>query len=177
MFHPETSSVSRRRMNAVRMSLLMLALVALPVVQNFREDPDDGFPLSYFPMFTTKREATTEISHPIGFRADGSSVDLHYKLAGGGGMNQIRRQIREIVKDDDADDLCKRVAKNVARSSRRDCSDVIEVAIVSDTYRYDLFFNGQPEPVEREFHARCGVRGQTLQRPDTSRQIPEVTEP
>ena len=138
-------------------SIALLVIVLSPIIQNWREDPVDGFPLSYFPMFTTVREGRTTLTHPIGIRADGSQVSLHYKVVGSGGMNQVRRQIRSRVKRGEAEELCRKIAERVARSDRQEHRDLVAVAIVRDRFELDPFFSGDRTPAERDIRARVEI--------------------
>lgn len=157
MLHAIDERISVRRRFAVVFSLIVVSLVTLPIIQNFRKHPDDGFPLSYYPMFSKKRSDETQVAHPIGIRADGSTVNLDYRVAGRGGMNQVRRQIRKIIRHGDADELCRNIAKQVARSDRPPYRELQSVAIVTDTYRFSDFFRGDHKPHKRKVEARCVI--------------------
>lgn len=157
MTHAYVEQVSRRRWFAVLFSLACISLVGIPIIQNFREKPDDGFPLSYYPMFSEERHGTTQLSHAIGIRADGTTMSLHYRVVGSGGMNQVRRQIRKIVRSGDADELCRKVAAHVAQSRRTEYGELVEVAIVTDTYDFHEFFGSRRTPRRRLIVARCPV--------------------
>jgi len=97
-------------------SAALLGAVITPVRQNWRPVPRDGFPLSYYPMFSARRRRTGTVTHLVGVDADGRSRVLHYRHAGTGGLNQVRRQIRRSVTEDRADALAERAAGSVARS-------------------------------------------------------------
>ncbi|NIQ16098.1 MAG: hypothetical protein GTO02_17415 [Candidatus Dadabacteria bacterium] len=49
------------------LSIIFILVVLSPVAENFKEKPEDDFPLSYYPMFTKKRGEETNITHIIGF--------------------------------------------------------------------------------------------------------------
>ena len=158
MFYAYSESVSQRRRYAVVFSLAAVTLIGIPVIQNFREKPDDGFPLSYYPMFSKERHGVTELSHPIGIREDGTTIDLHYRTVSRGGMNQVRRQIRKIIRNGDGKELCHDVAEHVAKSRRKEYQDIVAVAIVTDTYDFHEFFSGNRTPRRRKVIARCAVK-------------------
>ena len=158
MFNAYSERISQRRRYAVVFSLAAVTLIGIPIVQNFREKPDDGFPLSYYPMFSKERNGVTELSHPIGIREDGTTIDLHYRTVSRGGMNQVRRQIRKIIRNGDAKELCHDVAEYVARSKRKEYQDIVAVAIVTDTYDFHEFFSGNRTPRRRKVIARCAVK-------------------
>jgi len=50
-------------------SLLMTCAVLWPIVENWREDLTDSFPLSYYPMFTEKRAEKARVTYMVGFGA------------------------------------------------------------------------------------------------------------
>ncbi len=158
MFYAYSERVSQRRRYAIVFSLAAVTLIGIPIVQNFREKPDDGFPLSYYPMFSKERHGATELSHPIGIREDGTTIDLHYRTVSRGGMNQVRRQIRKIIRNGDGKELCHDVAEYVAKSRRNEYQDIVSVAIVTDTYDFHEFFGGNRTPRRRKVIARCAVK-------------------
>lgn len=151
------NETTKKRTWPVVISIATLVVVLSPIRENFRDKPADGFPLSYFPMFTNQRNAQTSLTHPLGFRRDGSEVNLPYWVVAGGGMNQVRHQIPRLIKQGKGEDLCAGVARTVARSQRDFYRDIVEVAIVKDRFQFDRFFHGDRTPAEREVLARCAV--------------------
>jgi hypothetical protein len=141
----------------------MIGAVLSPIVQNWREEPEDSFPLSYYPMFTEKREATSRITYIVGTDAEGNRRRIHYKYAGGdaagGGLNQVRRQIGRMIKRGDADKLCKGIARNVARKDSGWLARVVTVEVRTDTYNLTDYFTGKSRiPVKEKIHATCSVK-------------------
>jgi len=132
-------------------SVVVLVLVASPVIQNWHKEPQDGFPLSYFPMFTTDRKGRTTLIHPVGLLADGAVEDLPYTVAGRGGMNKVRRQINRRVRDGDADELCERIARTVRDRGKK---KYIAVGLVEDLYEFERWFAHDRTPTSREWIAR-----------------------
>ena len=137
----------------------LVALVASPVVQNWRPRAKrvDDFPLSYYPMFTARRGASGTVHHLIGLDADGGEHVVHFRHAGSGGLNQIRRQITRRVKQGRADAVARTVADSVALS--RDPSErrIERVQVVTSRHRYDTFFGGDRTPRERTVRAEAMV--------------------
>lgn len=143
---------------ATLVSIAVLLVVLSPIIQNHKVNPIDGFPLSYFPMFTGIRGGRTTVTHPVGILSDGSTVDLHYRVAGSGGMNKVRSQIRRRVGVGEARELCVEIAREI-RLRRRDYPPgMVEVALVHDQYRFEDFFAGRRNPFDREFIARVEFR-------------------
>ncbi|WP_374929504.1 hypothetical protein [Kytococcus sedentarius] len=137
----------------------LVALVASPVVQNWRPRAErtDDFPLSYYPMFSAKRGATGTVHHLVGIDAEGTEHVLHFRHAGSGGLNQIRRQITRRVKQGQADAVARTVADSVALSGGRTERLVQRVQVVTSRHRYDTFFGGDRTPRERTVRAEAVV--------------------
>src|SRR5262245_41098893 len=97
--HRGALSFGGGKLTAVYVSLAMIGAVLWPIQQNWREKPVDNFPLSYYPMFSAKREATEAFHYLLGHDAQGARYIIPYQFAGSGGLNSVRRQIRRIVED------------------------------------------------------------------------------
>jgi hypothetical protein len=115
----------------------MLLAVLSPLLQ-YRRPPDlrrDGFPLSWYPMFSAKRRRRCWMTYAVGVRPDGSRRFLPSGALGPGGINQVRRQLHRVAVDDRRPELAAAViARRVG--GRRDCRDVVRVEVVRG--RYDL---------------------------------------
>ena len=142
-------------------SIVILGATLAPVIQNFREEPQDSFPLSYYPMFSKKRSSTRRVSYLVGLDAKGNRRVLHYRYAGVGGMNQVRKQIRKQVREDKAEELCAEVAERVARSSRKSLAGIVTVQIVTGRYRMDDYFRGNKAPLSETVEASRAVERAT----------------
>lgn len=119
---------------------LLIGAVLLPVVQNWREQPKDGFPLSYYPMFSLKRSDSTTARYLVGLDARGERHLLPHTYAGTGGLNQVRRQINKVVRGGKADTLCKLVAAKVAQGDEERFAGVVTVQVVVGRYRLTDYF-------------------------------------
>jgi hypothetical protein len=135
---------------------LLIAVLA-PLRQNWRRRPRDGFPLSYYPMFSARRERTGTVVHLVGVNAAGQPQILHYRHAGSGGLNQVRRQLRRTVKAGHAQEVAQRAAASVLRSSRSSEVGIAEVRVVSSRHVYDTFFAGDRVPEKETVHATAPV--------------------
>ena len=138
---------NRDQLLATALSAGMIAAVLWPVRQNWRRRPVDGFPLSYYPMFSAKRRATARVIHLVGVQAGGRRVSIPYCCAGEGGLNQVRRQIGRACREGRAAALCALVAEDVCR--RPALADVVEVELVESTYRLDDYFQRRDAEVRR----------------------------
>lgn len=135
----------------------LVAAVLSPIHQTWRSRPRDGFPLSYYPMFTAKRKASGQVTHLVGVTADGETRFLPHGLAGSGGLNQVRRQLARSARRGTADRVCAAVAAKVAASGERGLADLVEVRVVTCEYRFDDFHAGRRAPMTERIHARLAV--------------------
>ena len=145
---------------AVAAGAALLGAVLWPVRQNWRprRQRRDGFPLSYYPMFSAKRKRHGTVTYLVGQTATGSRRLLHYSYAGtSGGLNQVRRQLGRTVGQGRAAEVAALVATRVATRPRRGDDTVIRVQVVTGRYVYDDFFRGRREPVSEEVHASMTV--------------------
>ena len=135
----ETSEVGEKGLAGL-FGALLVGAVLWPVVENWREKPKDGFPLSYYPMFSLKRADATTVRFLVGLDARGERMLLPHTCAGTGGLNQVRRQINALVRAGEADALCKLVAADVATRSEERFARVVTVQVVVGRYRLADFF-------------------------------------
>src|SRR5437867_6184718 len=96
---------------AVLFSLAMVGAVLWPIQQNWRANPRDSFPLSYYPMFSAKRDEVETFYYVLGRDAEGTRYYIPYRIIGSGGGNSVRRQLRKIINEGHASDLAQAVAK------------------------------------------------------------------
>jgi hypothetical protein len=147
-----------RKWAAGLFSVAMMAAVASPLLENWRSVPTDSFPLSYYPMFTSERGETAAVTYMVGIDATGARRPLHYRYAAGGGMNQARKRITNMVRNGKAGDLCRSVAENVAMRSTRRLDTIVAIEIRTDSYRLREYFETSNRvPVTEEVHHTCGV--------------------
>ncbi|MGH3148402.1 MAG: hypothetical protein ACRDTR_21680 [Rubrobacter sp.] len=154
---------------------VMVGAVLWPVVENWRDQPKDSFPLSYYPMFSLKRAGATTVRYLVGLDARGGRHLLPHTLAGTGGLNQVRRQINKLVRGGKADTLCKLVAARVAQSDQERFAGIVTVQVIVGRYRLTDYFADKrgsvwermdasrvrehveaSSPVERDLHALHG---------------------
>lgn len=147
----------QEKLFAVVVSILTIAAVFSPVIQNWRERPADSFPLSYYPMFSEKRDEATRVTYIAGIDADGNRSTIPYTYAGKGGLNQVRRQIGKTLNRGEADKLCEQVAAKVAKRKRGKFAGVSDVEIITGRYNLNNYFSGQKTPVSEKIQARCAV--------------------
>lgn len=139
---------------ATALSAAVLGAVLAPVRHNWTAKPRDGFPLSYYPMFSARRAANVYVHYLIGVTADGERIRLPHHFAGPGGLNQVRRQIRRLVRENRTDELCQRAAAElVRRRARRKTGPyhlVVAVHVVRGRFHLDsCFTNGEVVGTEK----------------------------
>jgi len=140
-------------------SLLTLGAVLWPVVQNWRRMPRDGFPFSWYPMFSARRGKTSSVTCVIGVDLNGNQHQLHYRYAGFGGHNQVRRQLNRMAVEGRAGNTCAFVIGNLARERPKLHQKLATVQVVTRTYRLDDYFGGgSREPLREKVHATVVVQ-------------------
>lgn len=142
---------------ATMLIVAVLGAVLFPIAQNWSDRPRDNFPLSYYPMFTNSRTNEYTVTHLVGIDHRGEERILPYWLAGRGGFNQVRKQIRKWVRNGEATRLGLVVAGRVAQRDDDYFREVVAVEVVTGVYRLDDYFLGSTGPVRREVHARVAV--------------------
>ena len=141
---------------AAAFSIVLLAAVASPIVENWKSPSHDDFPLSFYRMFSEVRADTQRVNYLVGLDSRGDRVLIPYQYAGAGGMNQVRRQINRQVDDGAASKLCERVASRVSRAGSR-LPDLRTVEVTTGTFRMSEYFRGHKAPVSENVRARCSV--------------------
>ena len=149
---------SRAKWIAAGFSILLVMTVLSPIVENWRRRPADGFPLSYYPMFTADRTGQTSVTYLMGLDGLGNRFPIRYTFAGTGGLNQVHSQMKKTVRQGGAAELCRSVGSNVARRRTGPMAEVVSVEVVTGTYRVTDYFSGDETPVSEQIHARCNVR-------------------
>ncbi len=160
---PGIGAVGGRRLESGKMfascfSLLLAGVTLSPLAEHRRETPRDNFPLSYYPMFTARRGKTEKVVYLEGVDARGEWRPIPYKYAGSGGLNQVRRQIRRVVRRGRAEELCRAVAAEVGGRVRGALADVVEVRVVTGEYHLGDYFTGRDKaPVSEVVHASARI--------------------
>ena len=155
---PESSSGKFR---AALLSLAMIGAVLWPVQQNWREHPHDNFPLSYYPMFSAKREPIETFYYLVGLDDTGARHYIRYRFIGDGGGNQVRRQLRKIINEDRAPELAAKVARRLGRQDQAPWSNIVSVTVCKGKFSVDDYFHGRKDPVEEQVKATCAVKRRT----------------
>ena len=142
---------------AATMSIVILIVVAMPVLENWRDRPRDDFPLSYYPMFAVDRPDQQRVTFLVGLDSRGGHRRLSYRYVGQGGMNQVRQQMSKLVNRGEAAKLCETAAARVARAGGG-LRDVRSVQVITGTFRMSDYFAGRTAPASESLRASCAVR-------------------
>ncbi len=147
------------KLMAVLISLVTIAAV-LSVMGRYSETrPRDSFPLSHYPMFSTKRPDVATVHHAVGIDMEGQYHPIPTRFVGSGGMNTIRKQIRKIVRSgrQRSQQLCLRIAKNIAQDSSKALGHVVRLQIITGRYSIKDYYRGQTQPLVRQVHSTCDI--------------------
>ena len=144
--HP-SPEVGRSRLLALAFCFVLVGAVLSPIGQNWQKTPQDNFPLSYYPMFSARRDAVETFYYVVGMRADGRRTQLPHTVIGNGGENQVRRGLRKIIEDGRAPDFAQEVAKRVAGKTGRRYRNIVSVAVCRGKYSVDDWFQGKRQPL------------------------------
>ena len=130
----------KTKLAAAVFSAVMILAILWPARHNWNENPKDGFPFSYYPMFSHKRKATHSLPYFVGYDESGKRYYIPYKYAGTGGFNQVRRQINKRARRGDVEKLTERVAAKLAREKKAPYKNLVRVEMVRGKYHLDDFF-------------------------------------
>ncbi len=125
---------------AVLVSVFIIALILSPIMENWASKPKDSFPLSYYPMFSKKRKATYGLYYFVGYDSAQNRYKIPYKIAGTGGFNQVRRQIKKEARSDRADVFTLKVAERIARKKGYPYSKLVRIELVKGYYHLENYF-------------------------------------
>jgi hypothetical protein len=128
---------SRERVWAALVTGCVVGAALVPLRQYRRPTGErvDGFPLSYYPMFSARRGQFGSVSYAVGVYADGSRRNLPYNMLGPGGVNQVRKQLSRAVSRGQVEDYARRLAARVAEHPAG--ADVVRVEIVRGEFDLD----------------------------------------
>jgi len=146
-----------RKVFAGVLGFLLLGAVLVPIAQNWRANPRDSVPFSYYPMFSAKRGDSYVVNYMVGLDGQGNRHTIPFRFAGSGGHNQTRRQIDRLVREGKAVRLCESVADKVRSDAEPLYSHMLTVQIITGEFRFDDYFNGNKAPLKEQVRARCQV--------------------
>src|SRR5262245_2793062 len=131
---PTSQSPDHGKRFALLFSLVFIGATLWPIQQNWRDKPHDNFPLSYYPMFSARRDPIETFHYLLGRDSKGGRYQVPYKWIGDGGGNQVRRQLRRTINEGHALELAGIVAKRVSRRTEPPWTDVVSIEVVTGKY-------------------------------------------
>jgi hypothetical protein len=142
------------RAAAAVVSLLLIGATLWPLV---RTPYDDGFPLSTYPMFASRRPTLQTYSYALGQTATGQRRTLEPAVVGSHEILQALRIIERAVAGPKPElaQLCDVIAARVAADD--DFTDVVSIRIVTGTHEAVEYLARDRIGTEVE-RARCAVR-------------------
>jgi hypothetical protein len=112
--------------------LVSTAVIAATLEPLLRKPADDGFPLSTYPMFATRRPTVQTFHYALAVTADGKRRTLSPAMIGSGEILQALRVISNAVERGKTKPLCEAIAARVA--SEDDFANVVAIRIVTGTH-------------------------------------------
>ncbi len=138
------------KLAAVIFSITVGLAVLSPVTENWAKKPADDFPLSYYPMFSARRDVHYSVNYLVGHDSLNNRHIIPYKFIGRGGFNQVRRQLNRNVKRKKYKSTTHKVAKKVSKSRQPPFTELKEIHLVKGTYNMDVYFTEHKMPAEEE---------------------------
>lgn len=141
------------------MGLLSAGLLLAVTSPAFRDPPRDDFPLSSYPMFTSRRGDVASVRTVLGVTRQGRHETLDpLRIAGDSWVILAAATVDEAVRagPDAARALCDAVARRVAADPARR-GRLASLEVVTEVYDTRRFFAGDEAPRERRVHASCPV--------------------
>ncbi|MDQ3167331.1 MAG: hypothetical protein M3P94_01635 [Chloroflexota bacterium] len=129
-------------------SMLVIGAILWPLRENWRSQPRDGFPLSYYPMFTARRGRRVAVTYIRGVDAAGGEHLLPYLCVGNGGLNQVRRQINRRIREGQASEVCRCAAIWLASPAGGSVPPVVRVELVTGRFRLADYYAGRLTPID-----------------------------
>lgn len=134
--------------------MIVIIAMLVPILQNWRQKPVDDFPLSYYPMFSAKRESLYGLYYFVGYDQQNQRHVLPYSMIGVGGFNQVRRQVNKSVRKKDYQKMMKRLSKKIAGRQTAPYSQLKIVHLVKGSYDINTYFSqANKTPVDEQIIA------------------------
>lgn len=148
-----STSAPERRFSRPLALLVSVVFIALTLWPALREPPEDSFPLSTYPMFSTVRK-TTWLHVIVGYDAAGEEHKIPPPLVANFEVMQAAQTIRKAIRRKRAKQLCEEVAARVAARPGFAAVERLEVqSRLLDPRRY--FEEGGAVPKQIKRRARC----------------------
>lgn len=158
MDRPSGAALDISRAYATVVSLGLCLAVLSPIHPALRNVKSDSYPLSYYPMFAKSRPEVERPTWVVGLTEDEREFKIHIGYWTSGGFNQGRNQLVAAMRkrDTEGQDLCRRIARRVAKDPR--LAEVTQLEIRSGSFsRARYFGDGDHAPLTEKVLLSCDV--------------------
>lgn len=125
---------------AIVLSFIIAVAILWPITENFKRKPADSFPLSYYPMFSSKRGSGYSLNYIIGYDAANTRYYIPYKYIGSGGLNQVRIQLNKKVKRKDTDKILQKVEKRLIKRNEPPYNQLVKLELIRGRFDFDAYY-------------------------------------
>lgn len=133
----------------------LVAVVALVGIVPLALDRD-SFPLSTYPMFSSRRSSAESVHTAVTVTADGTATRLSPTLIAGTDEVIIATvTVANAIRSGTTEQLCGEIARRVAGTAA--ASEAVAVEVVTERFDAVRWYDGDRTPLERRVHARCGL--------------------
>ena len=148
-----TAAVGRQRPLAYGVIAAVLVVVGIvPLVLD-----RDSFPLSTYPMFSTRRSTSETVDTAVAVDADGAIHRLGpQRIAGTDEIILATATVSGAINAGTVDDLCSEIARRVAGDGP---DSAASVEVVTERFDAIRWYRGDHTPIDRVVHATCPVPG------------------
>lgn len=148
------------RLYALLVTLLLCGAVLSPAIPDAEGRHEDGFPLSWFPMFRGERPAIEKVTYVYATTPDGARHKLSTRWWTSGGISEGRAHLRTTLGDGSAATaaFCARLAEKLAKKGRGWQAEAVAVHIARGTFSADRYFRADDRtPLTEKIVASCDV--------------------
>ncbi len=144
--------IGGERLRAAIVTLGMGLAVLSPGIPDAGGTHQDGYPFSWYPMFSSSRPPVERVTWIRAVLADGSDRPVPVWYWTPGGLSEGRNQLEGAVKarGDAPADFCARLARRFARRDHGWESTVVELRIVTSRWVLTRYFTEPAPTPERE---------------------------
>ncbi len=147
-----SSAPMRSRLLPLAASLGLVGVVLSPL--GWPRERDD-YPLSTYPMFTTRREREVIVRHVLALDEAGVTKPLGPDLVGNGAVIHAAATVRRAIEGGAAEALCGLVAARLSASDPPEAARTHAILVATSTFDLETYFAGARAPLRREIHSRC----------------------
>lgn len=146
------------RIWAYLVSAVLIGLVGWP---GFRAPSEDGFPLSTYPMFASRRGRVHEVVSARAIAADGTWARVPPVYVANAETMQAIRTLSQAVRRGEAESLqlCAAIAGRLRDSGDADFAHAVRVELVTERVDAIDYLAGRAQAESTRVHARCAVGG------------------